>query len=106
VLVNLMVNAKDAMVDARKIHIKASRVGQFSEIAIRDEGSGIPDDVLPHIFDPFFTSKPQGKGRGLGLTICQSIIAEAGGKIVARSRKEIGTTFTVVLPIEKDESHE
>jgi len=102
VLVNLMVNAKDSMADTNRIHVSASRVGQFCEIAIRDEGCGIPDDVLPHIFDPFFTSKPQGKGRGLGLTICQSIISEAGGKIVARSRKGVGTTFTVVLPIERD----
>ena len=91
------------MENSDHIYVDASRQGRFAEIAVRDEGCGIPDDVLPHIFDPFFTSKPQGKGRGLGLTICQSIITEAGGKIVARSRKEVGTTFTVILPIESDD---
>ena len=103
VLVNLLVNAKDSLEETKQIYITASRQGRFVEIAVRDEGCGIPDDVLPHIFDPFFTSKTQGKGRGLGLTICQSIIVEAGGKLVARSRKDTGTTFTVILPIERDE---
>lgn len=103
VLVNLMVNAKDSMEDSIRIQVSASRQGQYAEIAVRDEGCGIPDDVLPHIFDPFYTSKPQGKGRGLGLTICQSIITEAGGKLVARSRKDAGTTFTIILPVERDE---
>lgn len=103
VLVNLMVNAKDCLEGSHVIHVSASRQGQFAEIAVRDEGCGIPEDVLPHIFDPFFTSKPKGKGRGLGLTICHRIISEAHGKIVARSRQESGTTFTIILPIERDE---
>jgi len=102
VMINLMVNAKDCLEDSNTIYLAATRQGQFAEIVVRDEGCGIPDDVLPHIFDPFFTSKPQGKGRGLGLAICQRIITEAGGKIVARSPKDMGTTFTILLPIERD----
>ena len=68
---------------------------------IRDEGPGIPPDVLTHIFEPFFTTKEEGKGTGLGLPIALGIVqAQRGGTIDVNSDLQKGTAFTVTLPEE------
>jgi signal transduction histidine kinase len=71
------------------------------EITVRDNGHGIPADVLPRIFDPFFTTKEVGQGVGLGLFIVFEIIEEHGGCIAVDSETGRGTTFRIRLPLEK-----
>ncbi len=70
-------------------------------IEISDSGTGIPEDVLPHIFDHFFTTKEEGKGTGLGLSMVYDIVENHGGNIIARSRPGKGMTFIVTLPLAK-----
>jgi C4-dicarboxylate-specific signal transduction histidine kinase len=99
VLVNLIVNALDAMhsADARHLHIAVSeRAGRVS-IAVRDSGTGIAADVLPQLFEPFVTTKEPGAGLGLGLAISSGIIGEFGGSLVAANRPEGGAEFTIDL---------
>jgi signal transduction histidine kinase len=67
-------------------------------IRIRDNGPGIPPDVLPRIFDPFFTTKDVGEGSGLGLSIVHGIVERHGGSIEVDTEPGSGTTFTVLLP--------
>jgi signal transduction histidine kinase len=69
-------------------------------VVIRDEGPGIPPDVLAHIFEPFFTTKEEGKGTGLGLPIALGIVQQHGGTIDVNSHPQKGTAFTVTLPEE------
>lgn len=73
-------------------------------ITVADNGTGIPEELLGKIFDPFFTSKPVGEGSGLGLSMSYGIIAEHGGSIAAGSRPGEGATFTIVLPVKKSET--
>ncbi|MCK4378491.1 MAG: HAMP domain-containing histidine kinase, partial [Deltaproteobacteria bacterium] len=70
---------------------------------ISDTGSGIPCDVLPHIFDPCFTTKEEGKGTGLGLRMVYGIVENHGGNIIARSKAGEGTTFIITLPLATQE---
>lgn len=100
VVMNIVLNAVDAMEENGVLTIETSRASRTQEILIRfsDTGKGIPEDVLPFIFEPFFTTKKVGKGTGLGLAIVHGIVTRAGGTIeVASSPK--GATFTVRLPI-------
>lgn len=69
------------------------------ELRIRDEGVGIPDELLHKIFDPFFTTKPVNKGTGLGLAISYSIISEHNGQLLVDSKLGEYTIFTIKLPI-------
>ena len=102
VLLNLFINARDAM-DAqlssgRKLTISARALGDKVEISISDTGTGIPERVLPKLFEPFFTTKPIGYGTGLGLSICHGIITSFGGTISAHNT-EFGAVFVIVLPV-------
>ncbi len=72
----------------------------FIVISIIDQGSGIPDDDLPRIFDPFFTTKKSGEGTGLGLSIAHEIVREHRGSICVESKLGLGSTFSIVLPVE------
>jgi PAS domain S-box-containing protein len=111
VLVNLVVNARDAMPRGGRILIATSRrcmetaheAGPSATanqvcIFVHDTGSGISPDVLPHIFDPFFTTKPSGKGTGLGLSTAYGIVKQSKGQILVNSEPGHGTTFEIVLP--------
>lgn len=69
----------------------------FLAIEVTDYGPGIPDHILSSIFDPFFTTK--SKGTGLGLSICQGIVAKHGGTINVSTKVNVGTTFTIRLPV-------
>ena len=100
VFFNLINNAIDA------IHRKDGVITISSQlqdnnflITVADNGTGIPRDNLARIFDPFFTTKPVGKGTGLGLSICYGIIKKLGGELDVKSVQEIGTTFTIRIPV-------
>jgi signal transduction histidine kinase len=104
VFLNLFINAVQAMPKGGKITIIAnlSDEGNYVKIEVADTGAGIADEDLPHIFDPFFTTKEVGKGTGLGLSVTYGILQKHGGQIDVHSQEGIGTTITVLLPVEKD----
>lgn len=104
VIVNIVINAVDAMEENGSLTIETCRSLPTQEILIRitDTGKGIPDDALPFIFEPFFTTKKVGKGTGLGLAIVHGIVTRAGGKLEVATSPQ-GTTFTIRLPIAIEE---
>ncbi len=100
VFINLVMNATQAMKGGGILSIRTSLVnGQEVEAAVSDSGPGIPAGVRERIFDPFFSTKKEGEGTGLGLYICRNIIAEHKGRIFLESAQQSGTTFRTVLPI-------
>jgi signal transduction histidine kinase len=114
VLVNLAVNARDAMpgggtltIDTSNITVDAytvaggsrARQGKNVRLRVSDTGSGIPADVLEHVFEPFFTTKQDGSGTGLGLATVYGILAQAEGQIKIYTEADTGTTFTITLPV-------
>lgn len=98
-LFNLVRNACEAIPDGGKLILKNRMAERKLEVIIQDTGPGIPPDILPKIFDPYFTTK--SAGTGLGLAIAHRIITEHNGAIKAESKIGVGTTFTVILPISK-----
>lgn len=100
VLVNLLVNAAQAMSRGGDISIRLNQCSESHvELSICDEGDGIADELMPHLFEPFVTTKPPGKGTGLGLPICHDIMAGHGGELRAENRPGGGACFTLILPI-------
>jgi two-component system NtrC family sensor kinase len=104
VLLALIMNAMDAMPQGGNLWLTSFYNGEENavRIIVRDDGAGIPADILPRIFEPFLTTKETGRGVGLGLAISQSILERHHGKIEVQSEVGRGTTFTVSLP--SDES--
>ena len=113
VLLNLCINARDAMQGAGTVGIGVRRTksadlvcsscrrrveGDFVELAVSDKGPGIPADVRGRIFEPFFTTKDAGKGSGMGLAVVHGIVHEHGGHIVLEAPEDGGTTFRILLP--------
>jgi len=98
VLVNLVVNARDAMPAGGTITIETARRDGSVVIGVIDTGTGMTDDVRRHLFEPFFTTKERGKGSGLGLATSYGIVRQAGGHIEVRTAPAAGTTMEVVLP--------
>jgi len=113
VIMNLVVNARDAISSGGQVEISTSEIyfdedtlierahipkGQYVEIKVRDSGDGIDPKNLSHIFDPFFTTKDVGEGTGLGLSTVYGIVKQTGGFIFADSAVGAGTTFRVFLP--------
>ncbi|MEM6934561.1 MAG: ATP-binding protein, partial [Pseudomonadota bacterium] len=113
VLMNLVVNARDAMPEGGKVTLKTSNwtipratmqngvalpAGEFVEIRVTDNGSGIPEEVLDRMFDPFFTTKAQGQGTGLGLSTVYGIVKQSGGFIFAENNADKGASLRVLLP--------
>jgi PAS domain S-box-containing protein len=99
-LVNLVVNARDAMPDGGSVVISATNNLNEGvvEISVEDSGEGIPEDIASKVFDPFFTTKPVGKGTGLGLSQVHGFVHQAGGTITLESTLGKGTKVTMSLP--------
>lgn len=99
VLLNLAVNAQQAMPQGGQVSIGTSRDGDgHAVITFADDGPGMPEDVMQKIFEPFFTTKSAGEGTGLGLAISFGIIRDHRGTIAVESEVGAGTTFTIALP--------
>ncbi len=113
VVMNLVVNARDAMPTGGELIIETSNLslleadpkgdvnmlpGEYVMLAVKDTGMGIQADVLPHIFEPFFTTKDVNKGTGLGLSTVYGIIHQSGGYVTVETKPEHGTTFRAFLP--------
>lgn len=104
VLFNLVVNAEQAMASFRgkgKLLVRTRATASRVIIEVTDDGPGISSEHMPHIFDPFWTTKAPGEGTGLGLSLVHNIVTEHDGKIYVRSTPGGGTTFQVELPITK-----
>ncbi len=100
VFVNILLNAAQAMPRQGKVTITTRQQGDWVEIAIADNGPGMPRDVQQRIFDPFFTTKPAGTGTGLGLPISAKIVADHQGVLTVDSEPGKGTCFMIRVPIE------
>ncbi len=98
VLMNLMLNAFDAVRPGGRIAIRTAAGAEDVRVDVEDDGCGIPDEDLGKIFDPFFTTKEPGKGTGLGLSVALGIAEAHGGSLSARSREGDGACFTLRLP--------
>ena len=113
VLMNLLVNARDAMPNGGKLIITTENVtlnpsdalshggaipGDYVMLSVRDSGTGMTEEVKKHLFEPFFTTKPLGKGTGLGLATCQTIVQQCGGHIEVQSELGKGTAFKIYFP--------
>ena len=113
VLMNLAVNARDAMPSGGALRIETteallddawcqqhpgSRPGAYGLVRVSDNGLGMTRDVMAHLFEPFFTTKPSGEGTGLGLAMCYGIIQQSGGNIIVSSEPGRGTTFDIYVP--------
>lgn len=98
-LLNLMLNARDAMPDGGTITITSFTANNKACISIADTGVGIPEEKLEAIFEPFYSTKPRGKGTGLGLSIVRTIIQQFRGEIVVSSQEGKGTTFKLAFPL-------
>jgi PAS domain S-box-containing protein len=114
VLVNLAVNARDAMpgggtltIDTASVLVDAGyvaqcpklRPGEYTRLRVSDTGTGMPREVIDRVFEPFFTTKPPGKGTGLGLAMVYGIVTAAGGTVSIYSEQGLGTTITIMLPV-------
>lgn len=112
-LLNLAVNARDAIADWGQLAIETSNVhmdsvevasqettvsGDFVRLSVSDTGKGMAAEVLEKAFDPFFTTKPRGQGTGLGLSQVYGFVKQSGGHITIDSQPEVGTTVTILLP--------
>jgi len=104
-LVNLVINARDAMPDGGHVTVSAKNIVDEDRVAIsvEDSGMGIPQDIVDKVFDPFFTTKPVGKGTGLGLSQVHGFVHQAGGTIGLKSTLGKGTKVTINLPRSKAE---
>jgi PAS domain S-box-containing protein len=97
VLTNLVLNAVQAMPKGGKLMIRVSKSGETVIISVRDTGRGIPDEVLPKLFNPLFTTK--AKGVGLGLAVCKRVVEAHGGTISVKSKPSKGSEFTLRIPL-------
>jgi signal transduction histidine kinase len=100
VFLNLLLNARDAMPEGGELSIKTKYDDDEITIEISDTGIGISPEHRAHIFDPFYTTKPAGKGTGLGLAVCYGIITAHSGRIEVNSNNGRGTVFRIALPAE------
>ena len=105
VFVNLIINAIHAINDGGRLIINCLREGKFVKATVSDTGHGISREHISRIYDPFFTTKPPGKGTGLGLYIVYRIVTRYGGSVDVESTEGEGTTFTLKFPAVDDEQN-
>jgi two-component system cell cycle sensor histidine kinase/response regulator CckA len=98
VILNLLVNARDAMPQGGRVRLTSRALKGWSELQVCDEGSGMDEQTAARIFEPYFTTKEMGKGTGLGLSTVYVIVHAWGGRLTVESRPGQGTTFTILLP--------
>jgi PAS domain S-box-containing protein len=118
-LLNLCINARDAMDEAGRIVVSAEQVrltemtcsscrhtfsGSFAQLSVSDSGAGIGPEVMERMFEPFFSTKDIGHGTGMGLSIVHGVVHEHGGHVLVESRRGVGTTFRVLLPLAAEDS--
>jgi PAS domain S-box-containing protein len=113
-VLNLVINARDAMPDGGTLEIGTANVdvtpgavpgieaGAYVRLTVRDSGHGMSEDIVAHAFEPFFTTKPRGQGSGLGLTTVYGIATNQGGTVELDSEEGRGTTVTVFLPVSEE----
>jgi signal transduction histidine kinase/ActR/RegA family two-component response regulator len=114
ILMNLVVNARDAMPHGGTLRVSTANVtldrrfvlthpgsiaGDYVALAVEDTGNGIPQEILAHVFEPFFTTKGPGKGTGLGLPTVYGIVKQSGGYVAIDTKPGVGTTITTYLPV-------
>jgi signal transduction histidine kinase len=110
-ILNLVINARDAMSGGGRIIIETANVvcgspqrpeepppGEYVAVSVRDQGSGIPPEIIDRVFDPFFSTKEVGKGSGLGLSRVLGVAQQLGGGVHIDTRLSEGTAVTVFLP--------
>ena len=103
VFLNIILNAEQAMTEKKKggeLNIKTEKRKNCIRVSFADDGPGIPADNLDKLFNPFFTTRTELGGTGLGLSVCHGIVLEHGGKIYARSKPDKGTTFFIEIPLQ------
>jgi signal transduction histidine kinase len=98
-LVNIVMNAAQAMPDGGDIRIKTGSAGNYIYISVADQGTGISPEHLDKIFEPFFTTKKRGEGTGLGLSLCKRLVEANNGRIEVESTEGQGSIFKIMLPI-------
>ncbi len=116
VLMNLALNARDAMPNGGRLRLETRQVllaendafglgrsGPYIKVAVADSGCGMPEEVLARVFEPFYTTKSANKGTGLGLAVCRGIVEQHDGFIQAQSQLDKGTTFEMYLPLSSRE---
>jgi signal transduction histidine kinase len=101
IVLNLLLNAADAVGGEGSILVEVDRQGDRVRLSVSDSGPGIPDSIRDKLFEPFVTTKPAGKGTGLGLAVCHSLVERLGGAIRAENREHGGARFVVELPAAK-----
>jgi hypothetical protein len=106
VVINLAINARDAMPDGGTLAIETGVAGDHVRLAVSDTGTGIDPGLLEHIFEPFYTTKDVGVGTGLGLATVHGIVTQSGGRVEVSSDPGLGSTFSVWLPAAEDEREE
>jgi signal transduction histidine kinase/CheY-like chemotaxis protein len=118
VLLNLAVNARDAMPEGGRLHIATRNVevaeaeakrdqirpGLYVELIVQDTGCGMPPEVAARVFEPFFTTKPKGRGTGLGLATVYGIVKQSGGSISLISAAGAGTSFRLLFPVTEEQA--
>lgn len=111
VIMNLVVNARDAMPTGGRLTLETATVAppsadpvRFARLSVSDTGQGMTDEVKEKVFEPFFTTKGVGKGTGLGLAVVHGVITQSGGQITVESAVGVGTTFRLLLPLVEAEA--
>jgi CheY-like chemotaxis protein len=102
VLLNLTVNARDAMPQGGTLNVSLDAPNAMARLAIKDTGTGMPEAVLKRATEPFFTTKEQGRGTGLGLSMVAGFVKQSGGTMTIQSKEGVGTTIEIALPVKLD----